>query len=409
MKPIPPQSLVKARKRRPVARLDRVDARAKLPADRDPYWHRLAEGRHLGFRRMAAGSSGTWLARSYDGTRYQYQPLGDFGALADKERFDAARLAAEEWFRHLEMGGTTERATVKLACERYVDAVRIGQSGKSKRRSPEAWDGAADDLKGRYGRIVYHDPIARIELAKLTERHVEEWRQRVTARVNKKGRKLSLGSFNRDATALRAALNHAHRKHLITSDHAWLTALEPYENADRRRDLYLAREKRAKLLQNSSVEAKRFVRTLLLLPLRPGDVAKLKVEHFDARHGTLAVPTGKTQSRDIPLSSDATAHFKACAKGKLPAAWLISRDSGDQWTKEAWRDEIKSAAKAAKLPRATVAYTLRHSTVTDLVTAGTDLFTVAKLAGTSIAMIERHYGHLQQTHARKALEGLSLK
>jgi site-specific recombinase XerD len=62
----------------------------------------------------------------------------------------------------------------------------------------------------------------------------------------------------------------------------------------------------------------------------------------------------------------------------------------------------------AKLPRAIVAYTLRHSVITDLVTGGLDLFTVAKLAGTSVVMIEKHYGHLQREHARSALEKLAL-
>jgi hypothetical protein len=46
--------------------------------------------------------------------------------------------------------------------------------------------------------------------------------------------------------------------------------------------------------------------------------------------------------------------------------------------------------------------------ITDLVTAGLDLFTVAKLAGTSVAMIEKHYGQLQHDVARRALAGLAL-
>ena len=103
-----------------------------------------------------------------------------------------------------------------------------------------------------------------------------------------------------------------------------------------------------------------------------------------------------------------TIQFKECAKGKLPGAWLVSRADGGQWRKEAWRDEIKLAAAGAKLPKATVAYTLRHSVITDLVKGGLDLFHVAKLAGTSILMIEKHYGQLQNEHAREALKRLSL-
>lgn len=37
-----------------------------------------------------------------------------------------------------------------------------------------------------------------------------------------------------------------------------------------------------------------------------------------------------------------------------------------------------------------------------------DTMTVAVLSGTSIAMIEKHYGHLLRKHAAKALASLAL-
>jgi len=62
---------------------------------------------------------------------------------------------------------------------------------------------------------------------------------------------------------------------------------------------------------------------------------------------------------------------------------------------------------AANLPATTTAYTMRHSVITDLVVGGLDLLTVAQLSGTSVAMIERHYGHLQQDRAAAALAMLT--
>jgi hypothetical protein len=82
--------------------------------------------------------------------------------------------------------------------------------------------------------------------------------------------------------------------------------------------------------------------------------------------------------------------------------------AGARWNKDAWKRPIKEAAKVAKLSRATTAYTLRHSVITDLVVGGLDLMTVAKLSGTSVVMIEKHYGHLRAEHARKALATLEL-
>lgn len=53
-------------------------------------------------------------------------------------------------------------------------------------------------------------------------------------------------------------------------------------------------------------------------------------------------------------------------------------------------------------------YTLRHSTITDLVNLGLPLLTVAQISDTSAEMIERHYGHLCRPAAAEALAVLAL-
>ena len=78
------------------------------------------------------------------------------------------------------------------------------------------------------------------------------------------------------------------------------------------------------------------------------------------------------------------------------------------WNKDAWKGPIKAAAAAAELSPSVTAYSIRHSVITDLVTDGLDLLTVAQLSGTSVAMIERHYGHLRADHAAAALARLML-
>ncbi len=61
------------------------------------------------------------------------------------------------------------------------------------------------------------------------------------------------------------------------------------------------------------------------------------------------------------------------------------------------------------MPAATTAYALRHSAITDLIALHKlDTLTVAQLSGTSLQMIDRHYGHLLREHAAKALERLAL-
>ena len=80
----------------------------------------------------------------------------------------------------------------------------------------------------------------------------------------------------------------------------------------------------------------------------------------------------------------------------------IETADGKAWDKDSWKRPVKAAAAAAKLPDTTKAYNLRHSVITDLIGAGLDVLTVARLSGTSVAMIERHYGHLLADHAAPA-------
>ncbi len=376
------------------SRIDRVDVRARLPLRREPYWHRVAAGRHLGFRRMTAGTPGTWLARAHTPDGYVYETLGDFSDRSEKERYDAARKDAGRWFEHLDLGGSTKALTVKAVCNAYIDRMRLERS-----------DQAARVTEGFFRRFVFSDPIGDVTLSKLTKPHMGEWRRRMLERNPNRS------SFNRNVTPLRAALNLAHEQGHVATDQPWLVALKPFAKRDGGggvpRTLYLDRHRRRALIEKASAEARPFLTGLALLPMRPGELAKLRVQDFDAQQGVLR-PDGKTGRRILPLSREAVLHFGRCSKDKLPGAWLISRSDGAQWKKEAWRDDVKDAARAAGLAREVVAYSLRHSVITDLITGGLDLFTVAKLAGTSVGIIEAHYGHLQREHARAALEKLAL-
>jgi site-specific recombinase XerD len=379
-------------------RIDRVNVRERLPLRRDPYWLRVSKGRYVGFRLMPskdnpkrASGAGTWLARAYDGSRYCYETLGDFVTLAENERYDAAKKAAEAWFQHVDSGGSTEPHTVKAACEAYLARLR-GEKG----------DQAAANADGFFRRLVYGQPIARVLLSKLTKQHCNAWRAWVLEQY--KGAK---SSFNRSITPLRAGLNLAHEEGKVAGDHAWLKALKPLKGGSNRRQLYLNSEARQRLIEHASEAAQALVKAMNLQPVRPGDIPSARVQDLDLENRTLRL-AGKGNERIIPLGAAALAHFKVCARGKLPTAWLVARPDGSQWKKEAWRDEIKAAAKAAKLPAATVANTLRHSTITDLVTGGLDLFHVARVAGTSVVMIEKHYGQLQREHVRSALEKLAV-
>jgi len=118
--------------------------------------------------------------------------------------------------------------------------------------------------------------------------------------------------------------------------------------------------------------------------------------------------TGKTGSRTVPLSPDAVALFKRLAKDKLPAARLLIRDDGKPWAHSDWDELVRDAAKAASVPAGTCLYVLRHSFVTEALINGLSTLDVARLVGTSVMMIEKHYGHLVASAARERLAKVAM-
>lgn len=380
--------------------LDRVANRAKLKPRREPYWDRIAVGQHLGFRPSTVGDAGTWIVKAYDADtlKKRYHALGEYAQLPPNERHKAALKDAREWLDHLDGGGSHKPLTVRHACERYA-ATR-----------PEA--------QGRFRQYVYDDPIARIPLQKLSDKQVRAWRERhanTPARVSrsKRGPQVNKArepqTVNRDMVPFRAALNLALDQGDVLTDRAWRSALRPADAPAKRRNLYLDRTQRRALIDTLPDDLAAFVRGLCVLPLRPGALAAMTVSDFDARRSELVIARDKAGAgRRILLPASTVELLRKQARGKLPAARLFTRADGQPWNKDAWKGPIKEAAFAAELPAETTAYTMRHSTITDLVTGGLDLLTVAQVSGTSVAMIERHYGHLRREHARDALAGLAL-
>ena len=384
--------------------LSKVSKREELKARREPHWQRLYAGCYLGFRQSKAGGAGTWIARVYDAdaSKYHVKSLGDFGSLLPNERFVAAKREAEKLAAVVEAGGEVRRKieTVADACREYLKA----KPGKI--------------AEGVFRRHVYGDPIAKVKLDKLRRHHVAAWRKRLEeapavisrskqgeARTKPRAR----STVNRDMAPFRAALNKVLAHGAPNTEAAWQEALEPFENADGQRTTYLDRTQRRQLLAAIDQQAAPFVRALCLLPLRPGAMAALTAGDFDKRTAELTIGKDKNgKPRRIQLPAEAAALCTSQAEDKLPGAPLFMRANGKPWDRNSWKLPIAAAVKAAGLPAEATAYTLRHSTITDLVKTKLPLLTIAQISGTSAEMIEKHYGHLARDAAVDALGKLAL-
>jgi integrase len=387
--------------------LSRIGDREKLKpkAGDEPHWQRLRQGVYLGYRPSKKKAGGTWFARCYDpdANRNSRKRLGDYGTLSGHDVFKQAKADAETWAETVESGGERARdmVMVKDACEAYLE------------QKP------GSIAEGVFRRHVYSDPIAKVKLDKLRRHHLKEWRKRLeqapalvtrTKDAEKKRMKpRSQSTVNRDMVPLRAALGLVLKPGAPNTDAAWQEALRPFKGADRRRELYLDRDERKRLIEATSDEARPFVKGLCLLPLRPGALAGLKVGDFDKRTRALTIGKDKNgKPRQLTMPQMIADFFEAQVKDKLPAASIFARTGGAAWNKDAWKHPIKDAVEAAGLPSAVAAYTLRHSVITDLIRARLPILTVAQLSGTSVAMIEKHYGHLVRDDAEEALASIAV-
>lgn len=361
-------------------RIDTKTGRAALKPRGAPYFQRVAAGRFLGYRRVAQGE-GSWVARWRDPAtgKQVHHVLGAFSNFEDAEK------AARAWFDQC-VHGSPEVLDIEAACRRYV----------SDRRK-EKGEATAIDAEGRFRRHVFGKPFGKILLSDLRTGHVTDWRNQLVDldddEEDPDAERRAKDSANRNLATLKAALNLAYRMGLVASTAAW-DRVESFQKVARRRERFLTVAERKMLLAAASPELTKFARALLLTAARPGELAGATVGDLDPT-GLLTLD-GKTGRRIIPLSPDALKHLSGCA-GKRPANEpLVCRDDGQAWNRYYWRDALQEARARAALPDDVVLYSLRHVAISEMLVGGIDTMTVARIAGTSVAMIQRHYGHMMK-------------
>jgi integrase len=366
--------------------------RLALARRREPYWVKLQNRGHLGFRRTEDG--GTWIARWLDEqSRYHYRSLR-LGIVDPKQAYDLAAKDARAYFNEC-IAGVLARHTIGQAADRYIANRRI-----------EKGEANATDATGRIERCI-RPVLGSLPLDRIKRADIEDWRNGlVSADGDANAVRCSKDSANRNLTTLKALLNLAHRDGLIASDAPW-KGVTPFVNVSESRKVFLNAEQRKRLLEHTSGAFRDLIQAGLLTGARYGEYRALLVSDLDIAQRVLSIRHGKTGPRTVPLSDEAVALFTRLAKSKLPAAYLLTRDDGEPWGHSNQDDLMREAVMKARLPRETVFYTLRHTFISAALKGGMQIHIVAKLCGTSVLMIEKHYGKFTTQDAAAQLNRIA--
>lgn len=350
-----------------------VTARARLAQRREPYWLPIVRGAALGYRKGANG--GSWILRlTSDDGRKHYNALGPADDLNDDigldyaGAFDQARKLA-----HVPAPASL-KATVNDALNRYT----------AKMRAENAPASTLYDATCRIDSII-RPALGAHQLAKLTAEQIGDFLNRLA-----EGR--SGETVKRIWALLKAALNHARREKIAPYDGPWRDVKLPKSRAVARKVHLSAVECRTLLSHCKPAQFRDLVRAALLTGARYGELVGLRVRDFEPSTATLDIAAGKTGGRVAYLSDEAVGFFAELAKGRAAADPLLPKASGETWGKNHHQKLMVRAVTAAKLDAETVFYSLRHTHISLALLAGVHIQVLAENCGTSVRMIEKHYG-----------------
>ncbi|MEE8289614.1 MAG: tyrosine-type recombinase/integrase, partial [Nitrosomonadaceae bacterium] len=309
--------------------------------------------------------------------------------------FDCAVGEAKKWFDNQQQGFRARPCTVQEAADNYTEYLeqKKGQS-------------AADDAKGRI-RLHILPEFAETSLDRLKHRQIRKWVHSCVAEGSAEVIRKSKATANRNLTTLKALLNLAYKEGLVLSDRAWRT-VESFRNTDRARKDFLTSDQVKSLLDSADRYFHDLLKAGILTGARYGELCKLRVRDLDKDNKLLNIPGGKTGTRTFPLTISTMAFFKEMSKDKMPDAPLLTKNGADPWGTGDQSKLMREAVSNAELPDSVVFYTLRHSFIADVIDKNMNVFDIAKITGTSIDMIDKHYGKLFKDRVIEVLERTSL-
>jgi integrase len=397
--------------------LDSRAARERLKARGKPYYRKLEEGLHLGYRKPRGRKgkpavSGKWVLRRYvGGQAYIVETIGIADDLSDADgvaifNFGQAQTKAREIFKQgaRDEAGITGPLTVAEAVRDYLE--NLEHRGKS-----------SYDARCRANAFII-PALGNIEVGKLTSRRLYDWLTALAStpprvrtkkdheqqhgdldKNDKEAVRKRKASANKCLTYLKAALTLAFWQNRVSSDTAW-RQVKPYEKVEAAKLHFLSVAEAQRLINTCDPEFRPMVEAALASGCRYGELCALDVQDFNVDAETLFIRQSKSgKARNVYLAAEGVKLFKRLAAGRTGSEPLLRDHQGQRFSKSRQDRPMKEACARAKIKPVIGFHGLRHTYASLLVKSGVPMRYVAEALGhASTAMTEKHYAHLAPSH-----------
>ena len=398
--------------------------RAKLSPNKEPYWHLIAEGQYLGYRKTGE-DRGKWIARYYvqedDVSRYRFQTLQPADDTIKPNNvnvlsFSQAVEHAQKWFK---LRSLANAAGVTIGPYTVSDAANAWLDG---------WDGSETSKQNSVGNLKHHilPTLGTIEVAKLTTAMLQKWlndlpkkppvkvQQREAAlkklspsrqskvvydpsdpETQRKRKDTANRIFNDLSALLTLSFEHGH----VVSKAIW-ERVKKFDGVGVAKNEYFTLEEANAFIEACPQDFRDLVQVALITGCRYKDASTLKAGSYDPQLRAIALIQGKTKRLNrFFLTDDEAALFEKHIVGKASDDLLFIRADGQPWKKSNQQPRMKAALKVAGIKRHVRYQDLRHTLGTLLAMNGTAMPLIARQLGhASTRITEKHYAHFDPAY-----------
>jgi len=207
-----------------------------------------------------------------------------------------------------------------------------------------------------------------------------------------------------------AALNWAVKQKMIPRNPIERGAVELRKKGSRGRDYVVKPGEHEKIVLASRENFADLLAFLAGTGCRPGEAYHATADHYDRGLGAIVyrwdAPEGyvhktarKTEKDRILYLTPELVELVERLIVRQPTGYLFRNRDGEQWTDSAFYLMLKRRRKKLGLKGKMIAYSYRHTFATNWLLDGGSIKILAELMGNSVAMIEKHYGHLDADRA----------